>query len=53
MSGGVIITDQDKDVQIKRLDGGGMLRELLLKMALPTTYVMGDLTKKSNKASVI
>jgi hypothetical protein len=51
--GGEIITDWDKDLQIKRLDGGGTLRELLMKMALPTTYVMGDLTKKRNKAAVI
>jgi hypothetical protein len=51
--GGEIITDRNKDLQIKRLDGGGTLRELLMKMALPTTYVMGDLTKKRNKPSVI
>jgi hypothetical protein len=51
--GGEIITDRDKDLQIKRRDGGGTLRELLMKMALPTTYVMGDLTKKRNKPSVI
>jgi len=51
--GGEIITDWDKDLQIKRLDGAGTLRELLKKMALPMTYVMGDLTKKRNKASVI
>jgi len=51
--GGEIITDRDKDLQIKRLDGGGTLRELLMKMALPMTYVMGDPTKKRNKAAVI
>jgi len=51
--GGEIITNRDKDLQIKRLAGGGTLRELLMKMALPTTYVMGDLTKKRNKAAVI
>jgi len=48
-----IITDWDKDLQIKRLDGGGTLREILMNMALPTTHVMGDLTKKRNKAAVI
>jgi hypothetical protein len=37
---GVIITDRDKDLQIKTLDGGGTLRELLVMMALPMTYVM-------------
>jgi len=51
--GGEIITDRGKDLQIKRLDGGGTLREHLMKMALPTTYVMGDLPKKGNKAAVI
>jgi hypothetical protein len=51
--GGEIITDRDKDLQIKRLDGGETFRELLMKMALPTTYVMGDLTKMRNKPSVI
>jgi len=51
--GGQIITNQDKDLQMKRLDGGGMLRELLMKMALLTTNVMGDLAKKHKKASVI
>jgi len=51
--GGEIITDRDKDLQIKRLDGAGTLRELLTKIALPTTYVMGDLTKKRNNAAVM
>jgi len=51
--GGEIISDWDKDLQIKRLDGGGTFRELLMKMALPMTYVMGDLTKKRNTAAVI
>jgi len=51
--GGEIITDRDKDLQFKRLDGGETFRELLMKMALPTTHVMGDPTMKRNKASVI
>jgi len=50
---GGIITDRDKDLPIKRLDGGGTLRELLMKMELPTTYVMGDLTNMRNTAAVI
>ena len=48
-----MITDRDKDLQIKKLDGGETIRELLIKMALPMTYVMGDPTKKRNKAAVI
>jgi len=51
--GGEMITDRDKDLQIKKLDGGETIRELLIKMALPMTYVMGDPTKKRNKAAVI
>jgi len=51
--GGEIITDRHKDLQIKRPDGGGTLRELHMKMALPTTYVMEDLTKQCNKDAVI
>jgi hypothetical protein len=35
--GGEIITNRDKDLQIKRLDGGRTLREVLMKMAIPMT----------------
>jgi hypothetical protein len=32
-----IITNRDNDLQIKRLDGGRTLREVLMKMAIPMT----------------
>ena len=51
--GGEILTDRDKHLQIQRLDGGETIRELLMKLALPTTNVMGDPTMKRNKAAVI
>jgi hypothetical protein len=48
-----IITDWDKTLQIKRMDGGGTIRELVIKMVLLMTYVKGDLTNKHRKAAVI